>query len=350
MSRARDLGSSINSTAAGKNLVINGNFEISQRTSSPETATLCGAGTYFLDRWTPHQYQSAIVSRVAVTSGSGPTSRYALRIGSVTTAQEAWGSRMVIAQKVESLNTYKVRGQRVTLSFWVRFSNSNFTSIANTTDSTYGNFSYLIGYHTTTTDAATGTTGIDSQNWSEILNTNSTGSLPTSWTKITLNGTVPTNANNILVRFGFNALGSSTTQGQYWYEIADVQLETGSSATAFSLSFGDIQGELAKCHRYYWRETGFQSSGGSQSAFDNNVWFSLQTFNPVPMRATPTPAIESTPYIMDFASNLRSITSVNVITRYAVGLAYSGNKLTTGDSYGVNFSDSGRALSFNAEI
>jgi hypothetical protein len=273
MSRARDLGSSINSTAAGKNLLINSNFEISQRHSTPSTLAYYNSAMFFVDRWCPHQFQSANLARTSITSGSGPVSRYGLKAGSTTLAQEGFGCRVVVAQKIESINVYPLRGHRVTLSFWIRFSNSNFASLTNSTDSTYGNFSYSIAYNTTTTDAPIGNTGSDSANYAEISNTNSSGSLPTSWTKITLNGTVPLDANNILVRFGFNALGSSTSQGQYWYEIADVQLEKGSSATPFSLAGGDIQGELAKCQRYYQRWTfttpgdhlgNGQASGGSQ--------------------------------------------------------------------------------------
>jgi hypothetical protein len=251
MSRARDVGSSINSTAAGKNLVINGGFDFWQRTGTPGTPVHSGAGAYVADRWTPHQFQEGRVSRVSISAGSGPSSQYGIRIGSSTSASISYGTRMVTSQKIESLNTIPLRGKRVTLSFWIRFSNSNFASSANSTDSTYGNFGYMIGYHTTTTDAANSSTALDSYTNVELANTNSSGSLPTSWTKVVLSSTVPNNANNILVRFGFGALGSSATLDQYWYEISDVQLEQGSSATSFSLAGGDFQGELAKCQRYF---------------------------------------------------------------------------------------------------
>jgi hypothetical protein len=252
MSKARDLGSSINSTAAGKNLIINGGFDFWQRTGTPETAVYSGAGSYVADRWTPHQFQSSQISRTSIASGSGPSSRYALRVGTTTLAQEGGGSRVVVAQKVESINTYPLRGHRVTLSFWIRFSNSNFTSISNSTNSNYANFGYSVSYNTTTTDAATGSTAQDVfTTFTSISNTNSSGSLPTTWTKLTLSSTVPLNANNILLRFGFDSLGSSTSAGQYWYEISDVQLEKGSSATSFSLSGGDFAGELEKCQRYF---------------------------------------------------------------------------------------------------
>jgi hypothetical protein len=289
MSRARDLGSSINSTAAGKNLVINGNFEISQRYSTPSTLTYCNSSMFFVDRWCPHQFQSANLARTSIAAGSGPVSRYGLKVASTTLAQEGYGSRVVVAQKIESINVYPLRGHRVTLSFWVRFSNSNFASLANSTDSTYGNFAYSIGYNTTTTDAAIGSTGSDSANYAEIANSNASGSLPTSWTKITLNGTVPLDANNILVRFGFNALGSSTSQGQYWYEIADVQLEKGSSATPFSLAGGDIQGELSKCQRYYYQTDSYITF--AHSSYNTGNYISSHMQFPVIMRIAPTISI-----------------------------------------------------------
>jgi hypothetical protein len=289
MSRARDLGSSINSTAAGKNLVINGGFDFWQRTATPGTPVHSTAGTYVADRWAPHQFQEGRVSRVSIPAGSGPSSEYAIRIGSSTSASVSYGTRMVTSQKIESRNTIPLRGKRVTLSFWIRFSNSNFASSANSTDSTYGNFGYLIGYHTTTTDAANSSTALDSYTNVELANTNSSGSLPTSWTKIVLSSTVPNNANNILVRFGFGALGSSATLDQYWYEVSDVQLEQGSSATSFSLAGGDLQGELNKCQRYYYKVVsespyGVIGTGKAYTATNLNINIPF----PVKMRSTPS--------------------------------------------------------------
>lgn len=286
MSRARDLGSSINSTAAGKNLVINGNFEISQRYSTPSTMAYYNSSMFFVDRWCPHQFQSAMLARTSITAGSGPVSRYALRAGSTTLAQEGFGTRMVVAQKVESLNVYPLRGHRVTLSFWIRFSNSNFASLTNSTDSTFGNFNYSIGYNTATTDAPIGSTASDSNNAAEFSNTNSSGSLPTLWTKVTLNGTVPLNANNILVRFGFNSLGSSTSAGQYWYEIGDVQLEKGSSATSFSLAGGDFAGELEKCQRY------FEKSYNYDVAIQSNTTQGITQLTDQAVSSTATNGVE----------------------------------------------------------
>lgn len=356
MSRARDLGSSINSTAAGKNLVINGNFEISQRNLTPSTLAYYNSSMFFVDRWCPHQFQSAMLARTSITAGSGPSSRYGLKAGSVSLSQEGYGSRVVVAQKIESINVYPLRGHRVTLSFWIRFSNSNFTSLTNSTDSTYGNFSYSIGYNTTTTDNPIGNTGSDSSNYAELSNTNSSGSLPTTWTKITLNGTVPLDANNILVRFGFNALGSSTSSGQYWYEIADVQLEKGSSATPFSLAGGDIQGELAKCQRYYWRvqNVGAYTHMGFGAA-TNTASAGIFIKTPVTMRISPSSIEFSTLAIQDVFQSLYPLTAATIdqVGNDVIGVVatVSGTPLTQYRPMRMvsNNSTSGY-IGFNAEI
>lgn len=247
MSRARDLGSSINSTVAGKNLLINGAFDIWQRGTS---VTFLSGNVYLADRWCGGQrFQQSRQQRVSLGyQNTELNSQYAMRVSTSTVAKSSGGTRMRLSQTVESLNTYQARGKQVTLSFWVRFSAATIPSVSNSGESLYGNWNAWITYYTTTTDAVQNTVGEDSD--SGVININ-TGSLPTSWTKYTITGTVPNNANNIGVAMAFAGRGSTASADQHWYEVAQVQLEVGSSATQFSRAGGDIQGELAKCQRYY---------------------------------------------------------------------------------------------------
>jgi hypothetical protein len=224
---------------------------------------------------------------------------------------------MRIAQKLESLNSYKLRGQQVTLSFWVRFSNATVSSISNAGgggDSAYGNFGYSIGSYTSTTDSATNTSAADAATNATITN----GSLPTTWTKYTLTGTISSTANNVDVVFGFASLGSTTSADTEWFEIAQVQLETGSQATPFEQRPYGV--ELALCQRYYWRTYG---SGTLSDLFGSGIPNNTTTAyigvpHPVEMRIAATS--------LDFNAQ---VTDLNNDWNTTGSSIYSGNKRST---------------------
>ena len=268
--------------AGGRNLLINGDFKVWQRGTAVQANA--GQGAYAADRWCgSHQFQNSRTQRTAISSApSGLLSQYALRSSSATTAQNANGTRMRIAQKIESLNSYRLRGQQVTLSFWARFSSATVSSVSNSGgggDSAYNNFGYSIGSYTSTTDSATNTTAADTA----INGTITNGGLPTTWTKYTLTGTVSASANNVDVVFGFSSLGSTASADTEWFELAQIQLEAGAVATPFE--FEDISETLDKCKRYYHEQNttyvyyNIFNSGNCATSF---VKF------PMTMRAAPT--------------------------------------------------------------
>jgi hypothetical protein len=254
------------------NYIINGGMEISQR-GIGATPTRRTGSEYNLDRYLSWQFQVGRFSQQVVT-GSGPTSRFALRVGSSDTAIDTTGTRMRVGQKVESLNTYPLRGKTITLSFYIRFSNATFTS---STASAYNNFVSEIGYYTSTTDSGFGVSTSDSSTLLTLTN----GSLPTTWTKYTITGVVPTNANNIHVGWSFSDLGSTASNDALWYEITDVQLEQGSVATTFRRNANSLQGELAACQRYYI------AAPDETIVIQNSVVYDSWLF-PTTMRAVPT--------------------------------------------------------------
>jgi len=221
-------------TTSSRNLLINGDFKVWQRGNA---RTYMNAGSYLADRWCTHLYQNAGHERV-----TGRSTQYAIRVTSSSVAENSGGTRMWLTQKVESLNSYRLRSQQVTLSFWVRFSAATCSS---STATAYGNWTAGIGYFNTTTDSATATT--DAQSFSTLVLTN--GSLPTTWTKYSVTGTCPSDLNNIHATFGFGGLGNTASNSGVWYEVAEVQLEAGAVATPFE--FEDAQVTLAKCQRYY---------------------------------------------------------------------------------------------------
>ena len=267
------------SNMAGRNRIINGNFEIWQRGNTSRTFAV--SGNYSSDRWCRSGYQDAAHERVAISSPvAGMTSRYALRSSTVTTAEAAGGSRMDVSQKIESVNCYDLAGQYVTFSFWIRFSSATISS----STTAFGNFQSRIQYNTSTTDLGVfGDLGDGTICSTSFAN----GSLPTTWTKVFKTALVPAGTKNLSVRFQSDNLGNTASAGSEWFEIAEVQIEAGSVATPFeNVDYGEM---LRRCQRYYYR---IDSIGGNKRAIIGIAYSStelecLWTFQQT-MRSSPT--------------------------------------------------------------
>lgn len=303
-----------------RNVLINGGMDVWQRGTAVKFNQ--GQGAYGPDRWCgAHQFQNSRTQRVTVT----PTSSdlwcpYACRVSNPSSAESAGGSRMRLEQKVESLNSYPLRGRLVTLSFWVRFSAANFT----TTSGNYQDFAYQINAYTSTTDSATNTTAADVGTVGYIT----AGAFPTSWTKYTINYTLPSTTNNVEVIFGMIGLGIHTSSDVNWYEVTQVQLEANSQPTPFEQRHFGV--ELALCQRYF-HILGSTDLHGSFYAGTASMLF---THLPVTMRAAPTASIPSGPYtnaLLDYGIAFRtpSIVATQSATanNYAI-IAYNGYSAT----------------------
>jgi hypothetical protein len=319
------------------NPTINGGMDIWQRGTSISVAA--GAGyTYTADRWcmTSSANQATTISRQATGDTTNlPNIQYAMRFQ--RNSGQTGTAAIYHFSSFESINSIPFAGKTVTMSFYAR-AGANYSQTSN-------GLGAGVNTGTGTDQAFFSMTGA-------AFALTTTVTLTTTWQRFVVTGTIAATATQLAPCFIFTPTG--TAGANDYYEVTGVQIDLGtytaSTAPSFRRSQGTIQGELAACQRYYWRNTAFQVAGGSQSAADNNVWFALNTFNAVPMRTSPTAAIESTPYIADFQANLRDIISVNMNSKTVVGFAYSGSKLTTALSYGLNFADAGRALSFNSEL
>lgn len=354
MTRARDVAGFISSVnAAGKNFLINGGFDHFQRGT---TATRITSGQWLADRWTPALFQVGRHQRISLGYvNSELNSPYALRVGSSSIAEDAGGTRMKAAQTIESINALPLAGKKVTLSFWVRFSSATFTSISNVAgggNSSYGNFNPYIAYYTSTTDGATSSTFPDSNTISPILN----GSLPTTWTKYTITGTVPTNAKNVGVVFEFGTLGSTTASDGLYYDLAQVQLEIGSVATNFSRAGGNFGAELTLCQRYYQRFNAGSSGYTPLSEFglaNTTTQVTLQIRHTVPMRSEVFAVDHSGLSLYGGTGGFASVSSV-ALTRSS-GLYTEIAPQTTGLTIGQFFrlqpnNVAGAYIGFNAEF
>jgi hypothetical protein len=276
MTRSRDvadtqdnLGGAVAPVVSGKNFIINGGFDIFQRsTFNSQTAS-----NYALDRW--YSGVGGTVTVTQQTTGAPVGSQYCMRI-----AYNAASSFANQFQALESANASLLAGQTVTASILVR-ANSAWA----TTASQGLNF-YVEKNTTANTLVISGWNIVGSVAISGAAIATGTGS--SNWTKLTITCAIPNDgtAAGIRLRIGESVAGAS---GSYW-EMAQAQLEIGSVATPFARAGGSIGAELALCQRYYWRADEPSSgeylsiTGGSVTSTISQTSYQL----PVTMRTTPT--------------------------------------------------------------
>jgi hypothetical protein len=207
------LGQSV-AVAAGKNKIINGAMQVWQRGTSITTS-----GAYTADRWLEvNAANNIVVSR----STDVPAS-----LGFQYSMSRA-GTGSNINQRIEAANAAQLAGQTVTLSFYYK--------------STAGadSLGYSL-YYSNTADTFTAFTQIGA--------TQTIATPSTSWTRVTYTYTnISANAANGLSLYIFRGSGATSTT-----LMTGIQLEVGSTATAFQTATGNAGSELAACQRYYIR-------------------------------------------------------------------------------------------------
>jgi len=209
---------------AGKNKIINGDFGVWQRgTSFTNPASL----TYNADRWCIYYDGSvtSVISRQTFTPGTAPVSGYE---GSffwrwAITAYSG-GTVGTFFQRIEDVRTFA--GQTVTVSFWAKADAARTVTVG-------GNQNYGSG--------GSGANGVGSFSTS----------LTTSWQRFTGQLTIPSIAGKTIGTGSSLELSFQIAQNTVQtIDIWGVQIESGSTVTAFQTATGTIQGELAACQRY----------------------------------------------------------------------------------------------------
>jgi hypothetical protein len=257
-------GNPINSLqAAGKNKIINGDFGIWQRGTSLSLTT--NAGAFLADRFLLNWAGTftGTISQQTFTPGTAPVSGYE---GQFFARIVRTGTTSVLPsfyQRIENVRTFA--GQTVTFSFWAKADAARSVSIQ-----AYQFF-------------GTGGSGA-------VDNNVGTASLTTSWQRFSFTYTMPSvsgktisTSNDSWMTFYWNLPDSTAFTIDTW----GWQLEQGNSATTFTTATGTIQGELAACQRYYWRNS--TQSGTYALGFASSTTGSRYLVNfPVSMRVSPT--------------------------------------------------------------
>ena len=293
----RTLGDAIDTSVwnvgygqAGKNKIINGNFGVWQRGTSFTEAYFAALNTYTTDRFyilanaTP---TSVTVSQQTFTPGAAPVAGYEgsffyrssiTTVGSTTT----WTT----AQRIEDVRTFA--GQTVTLSFWAKADSAR--TITLDIQQRFGTG----GSANVTTSAGT-------------------ISATTAWVRYSATVTLPSitgktigTSSNLEVRITQPSASGSVM------DLWGVQLEYGSKATPFQTATGTIQGELAACQRYYYRNTaGVAYARFGQGQNDGTTACYVQVQLPVTMRVAPT-AIEYANLALHDGTGVVTLTSVTL--------------------------------------
>ena len=283
-----------------RNLIINGDYRISQRATSSTSN-----GYQTMDRWYMYSLNTGVTvttAQVAVTSGNAYDDgfRKAAKISLSGAGTLAADSQIQLFTKLEGQDiansgwNYKSASSFITLSFWVKSSTAQAFPVHIRTDdgTSYAySFTYTVAQANVwqkITKSIPGNSNltIDDDNGSglrvyaamPVQGSNFDGATADTWAVNATATRVPPVTDTWL------------TAGASTFEITGVQLEVGDTPTSFEhRSFAD---ELLRCQRYYFKfhpdDAGDTDSfcwagkGAGSSGVDYN--FIL----PCPLRASPT--------------------------------------------------------------
>ena len=329
---ADSLGASaVPNQSAFKNIIINGDMSIAQRSTSVSGLTNGSNGYHTIDRYrfselTSPSFVFTQSQSTTVPSGQGFATSLKMDCTTADTSLAA-GDGLRIQQRLEGQNLqYLKKGtssaESLTLSFWVRSSKTGtyICELFDNDNTRYISQSYTISSadtweKKTLTYAGdtTGTLGNDNAEsltlnfWLASGTTYSSGTLGTSWHTTSANRAV-----------GQVNLGDSTSNE--WY-VTGVQLEAGTSASDFE--FLPVDANLQRCKRYFnafFTENNmviFQYQGGFRA---------LYYPYPIAMRSSPTLSVDTFVNFSAFNGSLASTTGI---------YAYENVSSTDTNSYAV---------------
>tara|TARA_R110002072_G_scaffold279032_1_gene441011 strand:- start:222 stop:1223 length:1002 start_codon:yes stop_codon:yes gene_type:complete len=292
MSKARDLADlggvttrldqvgNSDGALSNRNMVINGDFSISQRSSSVTGATSTGYST--VDRW----WHNA-------SGGTQDMSQQSLAVGQTDLPSQftkffrfsstSGNNNQGFAQKIE--NVELLSGTTVTVSFYAKGTNPGAGSVK---------LAYLQYF------GSGGSANVEAEAYSITLTSSwqlfkATISLPS------VSGKTIGAGNSTYVYFRQGA--SDTSTAAWTMDITGVQLEVGDTSTDFEhISYGD---QLQKCMRYY---TATKAFGVVHSCNSTGSAFAHVQF-PVTMRSTPSISMTYTYGNFYVAGSARTITA-----------------------------------------
>jgi hypothetical protein len=314
---------------AGKNKIINGDFQVWQRGT---TLTYTSSGLNYLpDRffsWTIGTC-NVTVSQQAFTAGTAPVAGYEGQYFMRNAVTSLSGQTIqAVGQRIEDVRTFA--GQSATFSFWAKADSAR----------TY----------TTRFIQNFGSGGS-----SEVQTSGGSHSVTTSWQRFSVSVTIPSVSGKTIGTSSYlqpllegpaNTANTLDTWG--W------QLEYGSKATPFQTATGN-QGELALCQRYFYKMV----EGNNQNLGIASMFTATQmngsVFFPVTMRTAPTlVAASGTDYYeLERAGSSDLFNSLTIFFASPSGaLIYNSSEIlgTAGVAGNISTNNASASVAFSAEL
>jgi len=356
MTKARTNASA--SPAVGRNMVINGAMNVSQRSASV-TGIGASDGYFTCDRWNLNVNGSvASAGRLTMSQTSdGPDgiSANCLKLDCTTADTSiAAGEHLILEQRFEGQNLQRMAkglagAKQVTVSFYVKAS-AAFDFVVELYDADHDR--QISKLYSTTTDWVRHefTIPADVDGGDQPLDDDNALSFlidfwlhgGSNFTSGTLNTASWANATAANLAAGIDSIFSNTANNFF---LTGVQLEVGPVATEFEQE--DITTTLSKCQRYFYRPTTASNLTGNTACQAFNAGGIVGSFiYKETMRAAPTIALFST--ANGTAGQIRktsdgattgSAAAANIGTN-GFGFVTGMSNLTSGDPYDLTFTAS----------
>lgn len=228
-------GQTIPSSSFKRNRIINGNMQVWQRATS---YTLTNSYIYgCADRWETDMGSTAAAT--ASQSTSVPTTvgqlfQYSLKVQ--RTAASTSTGNIVVAQAIETVNSYDLAGSSATLSFYAKCG-ANYSPTSSALNA-------LVFFGQGTDQSIS---NMRSNSWTGQTNAGGTATLTTSWQRFTFTVSVPVGTTQVGMQVYATPTGTAGADDSFF--ITGVQLEAGSAATPYERQIYSDQ--LAQCQRYF---------------------------------------------------------------------------------------------------
>jgi hypothetical protein len=263
------------------NYVLNSGMDIWQRGTS---GLSFGATRYTLDQWRVGRTSSVAGGTItrSVIVPAGFVYAPVIRRDSGNTAVNS----IIFAQTFETAGK-QIRGKTVTLSFYAN-RGVNYSAAENFLQ--FGITSSSVSPESVVYSSG----GLFNSGNADIVSTESTATLDTSFQRFSATFEIPITANAIQVYFRHNPTG--TAGADDWFKVTGVQLEEGTVATPFKRNAPSIQAELAACQRYYFRTT------SELSAYANFSYGIANSTTACRISVTPPTEMRIKPNSVEFAN------------------------------------------------